>query len=308
MKINKVIIFGKLPPPVGGVTKSIQSLFNAFKSKDISVDFFNPKSILKKYDIAHINYIKRWKIIAAIIIGNFIANKTILTYHSLDFYPQDSYIDRMILKYLDGLIVLNETVKNRCLNISNNKTKIRLFTPILKEGINNSDDLIKNTFFEKNKFKKYMLLYAFDKVYKENKEVYGIKFILDLMDELDDEYVLILVDPKSGYKKDIDDLNLKERVIYINEIINFDNLLYHIDVYIRPTNFDGNSVATLEALSKNKFVIASDCVERQKGIITYINNNIDDFIEKLNSLKNLKTKQNIELTTVSEFIDFCNEI
>jgi hypothetical protein len=39
--INKVVLFGKTPPPIGGVTKSIENLLNALTIKNISVEIFS---------------------------------------------------------------------------------------------------------------------------------------------------------------------------------------------------------------------------------------------------------------------------
>ena len=38
--MKSVIIFGKLPPPTGGVTKSVKSLYVALKISNINVEIF----------------------------------------------------------------------------------------------------------------------------------------------------------------------------------------------------------------------------------------------------------------------------
>jgi len=94
--MKSVLIFGRTPPPVGGVTKSIENMINALKVRNIKFNLFSIATLIsiRKYDIAHIHYIKRWKILTAILLGKLLARKTILTYHGSDFYPNKAWIDR----------------------------------------------------------------------------------------------------------------------------------------------------------------------------------------------------------------------
>jgi len=298
------MIFGKLPPPVGGVTKSIENLSNALRKKKVNHKFFSFFNIFKRYDISHIHYLKRWKIIVALIIGKIISRKVILTYHSVNFYPNRSFIDRLILKVIDGIIVLNENVEKECLDCKIETKKIIRLTPIFLEGIVASKSTEK--LFNKETEKIYLLVYAYDKVFLEGLEVYGITFMLKVLEQLKEEYTLVIVDPKSGYEKEIISHSLKNRIIYINRVIDFASLLNSVDIYVRPTNFDGNSVAILEALSLDKPVLASDAVNRQKGIITYKNNDTKDFLNTIDLCKNYTSDANI--SSIDEYIKFLESI
>ena len=304
----KFLIFGTLPPPIGGVTKSVENLCNALKSKNVHINMYSSKSLLKRFDIAHIHYIKRWKILIAILIAKVISKKVILTYHGLDFYPDISFFDKTILKLLNGIIVLNSKVESRCLNTVNNQNKVTLLTPIFQEGFVKNTIFSNEIFFEREHDKKYLLLYAYDKVYLEGLEVYGGLFILNLLHKLPSEYILVFVDPQSGYKEDIEKNRFKDKIIYISKVINFESLLQSIDLYIRPTNYDGNSVAILEAIANNKKVLASDAVDRQRGIITYKNNSLDDFLNKLDFCLNEKVSEIATISSINEYLFFCKNI
>ncbi len=306
--MKSILIFGRTPPPIGGVTISVKNLINSLASKNITTKLFSWKILLdfKLYDIAHIHYHKRWKILIAIILGKTFCKKVILTYHGLDFYPDRSLLDKWILFLLDGIIVLNNSVYNICSNFS--KSSVKLLPPIFKEGI---IDEVKNkkVYFEKEKGCKYLLIYAFDKVYIEGKEVYGCSFILNILKQLPKNYILIFLDPKSGYQYDVENIN-ENKIIYINHYVDFMQLVSAVDLYIRPTNFDGNSVATLEALSAGIPVLASDVIERNNGIHLYQNNNADQCIEKIKYLIESKKLNNdeYELTSVEEYINYCIKI
>ena len=303
--MKSILIFGRIPPPVGGVTKSIENMIEALKIKNIKYDLFSVQIFksINRYDIAHIHYIKRWKILIAILLGKAFAKKNILTYHGSDFYPDKKILDKLLFNLLDGIIVLNKQVETSCNKLS--KNKVKLFTSLFHEGMVKSTTKVH--YFEKKEDKKYFLLYAYDKVFFEHKEVYGCSFILALLDKLPDNYVLVFVDPNKGYATDIDDV--AERLIYLDRTIDFIEVLSNVDAYIRPTNFDGNSVAILEAQSINIPVLASDIVDRGRGVATYKTNNVKDFIEKLILLVDNQLEFDKQsLTQIDEFEEFCDEL
>ena len=128
----KFLIFGTTPPPKGGVSISILNLIKALKSQNIEVELISISNIFKfkQFDIAHIHYSKRWKVLLAIIIGKTLAKKCIITKHGAEFYPQKVIWDKTILTLCDGMIALNSEVYKRCIN----KKYIIKLPPIFKEG------------------------------------------------------------------------------------------------------------------------------------------------------------------------------
>ena len=304
--MKSILIFGKIPPPFGGVTKSIENLVNALKVKNIKFDLFSLATLtsFKRYDIAHTHYIKRWKLLSALLLGKLFAKKNLLTYHGSDFYPDSVWIDKVVFKLFDGVIILNKQVEDRCKKLDSNK--IALFTPIFQEGVSNKI-LDKTALFEKKNDEKYILLYASGKTYFEKKEVYGCSFIFSLLDNFPKNYKLVFADPLAGYTDDIKKID--KEIIYFDKNIDFMKLLSNVDVYIRPTNFDGNSVSILEALSSGVPVLASDVVDRGVGVKTFKNNDKKDFIDKLKNIVNNKQESNqIYLTSINEFEIFCNKL
>ncbi len=304
--MESILIFGKVPPPVGGVTKSVENTITALKSKKIKIELFSINTLFSnyKFDIAHIHYSKKWKIFIAILLGKLYAKKNILTFHGSDFYPDKLWTDRLLFTLLDGIIVLNKNVQDRCEKFKHNKAI--LFTSIFQEGVLNKN-IKKTSFFDIKENEKYILLYAYDKVYFENKEVYGCSFIFSLIDKLPENYIVVFVDPNGGYKEDV--AKVSNKLIYLDRVVDFLEILSTVDIYIRPTNFDGNSVAILEALICNVPVLASNVVDRGIGIETYKNNNAKDFISKITYiLNNQQAKKKLHLTSIQEFEVYCNQL
>ena len=301
----KFLIFGTPPPPSGGVSISVKNLITALESINIHVELLSKSNLFQfqKFDIGHIHYSKKWKVLVAILLSKLWAKKTIVTKHGAEFYPKNIIWDRLILNLSDGIIVLNDEVYNRC---SEKKHLIKL-PPIFKEGVIRIQKKNKNYFIKEKEFK-YLLIYASGKVFIDNKEVYGLQFVLDLLNELNQNIKVIFLDPSGEYKEDIE-LSNSSKIIYIDEHINFSTLVSNIDLYIRPTTSDGNSVATLEALSVGTPVLASDIVERDDNSITYKTHDKKEFIEKVHTLLSQTHENNsFELKSIQEYINFSLKI
>lgn len=305
--MHSVLIFGKAPPPSGGVTKSVENILHAFKQRHIHTTLFSRAVLLsfRKYDIAHIHYLKRWKIIAALLLGKLFAKKNVLTYHGSDFYPDTQWLDACVYKLSDGVVVLNKLILKRCQQLDT--AKVVLLTPIFQEGLihKNSTAI---SYFKKDAGKKYILLYASRKDFFNTLEVYGCHFVFSLLNDLPKHYCLIFLDPNQSYEEDMKHMSM-EKIIYINRPVDFTNLLHSVDIYIRPTSRDGNSIAILEALSADIPVLASDVVDRGDGVAIYKHNDAKDFINKINAiLTAAQTSTKRRLSSIHEFEVFCDHL
>ena len=299
------LFFGKMPPPIGGVTISIKNLKIGLENFGhfVKIISFSDLLKIKRFDIGHIHSSRRYKVILSILLSKILCKKTIVTKHGANFHPQKNLMDRVILKISDGFIALNEQVFQRC---TNNKNSIKL-PPIFKEGIEKKEGIDSN-YFPKEKGYHYLLLYASKKEYINHQEVYGVHFTLQAIKNLPKNIKLILLDPTSEYKNDLKDYN-RNNIIYLNRYVDFKSLVSQIDIYIRPTTSDGNSLATLEALEEGTAVIASDIVERALGVICYKAGNERDFIDKINyTLKGKQENKKFELQSITLYTDFCNKI
>lgn len=297
--IKKVILFGKIPPPVGGVTRSVENLFNALKSKNIEVEIFSKQSLwkIKRFDIAHIHYSKSWKRFLGLILGKLLAKRVVFTLHG-NKYNSDVF-NALNAKLTEGVVFLNNTASSE---YKNNFKKSIILTSIFKEGM--AKQVKQSNIIDKKTKKIYLLVYAYDKVFQDGKDIYGIDFILNNLNKLDDQFVVIFVDPKSAYKNDIS--NSEENLIYLNYEVDFVSLLREVDIYIRPTSTDGNSVAVQEALMLEKKVVASDVVERGECVMVYQYNNFEDFAEKLNNV-NVNSKP-YEPDSIVKYLEYLEEL
>jgi hypothetical protein len=65
-------------------------------------------------------------------------------------------------------------------------------------------------------------------------------------------------------------------------IENMSNLLKDIEIYLRPTQSDGDSLLVRDALCAGCRVLASDVVPRPKGVITF--HDVDDCVLQLQAI------------------------
>ncbi|QKJ22282.1 glycosyltransferase family 1 protein [Poseidonibacter lekithochrous] len=298
MNVKKIVIFGKLPPPIGGVTRSIENLFRSLELKKIFVEIISKKNFFKRFDVAHVHYSKSWKRLIGLILGKIIAKKVIFTLHG-NKYNNDIY-NKINSKIADGVIFLNKNTYNKNHQKFTNSV---ILTSLFKEGLFIHKEGKK--LLIKDSSKVYVLVYAYTKVIQDNKDIYGMDFILNNVDKFDDNYVIVFIDPNSGYKNDIPS-NLNGKLIYLNYEVNFLSLLQEVDMYIRPTSTDGNSVAVQEALMLGKKVLASDVVDRGDSVITYKYNNSEDFFNKLK--KNCDSKIDYNPNSIDKYLEFLGKL
>lgn len=144
-----------------------------------------------------------------------------------------------------------------------------------------------------NNHKYNIAFYGHSFMINEGTDVYGFQTIIDIYSRLLETFsnnvglVLCLSDTHDVEKiqelreyaknKNVDDC------IYwqIGAINNIRTLWKSVDVYVRPTSTDGDSVAVREALDEGISVIASDVCDRPKGVVVYKYGNEDDLYAKL---------------------------
>ena len=139
-----------------------------------------------------------------------------------------------------------------------------------------------------SKFDYVLSGYAYRFSFFEGEDLYGTDLMIDLIDrltkkEINAVLVLLISMEETPYfgkiTQKINNLNLEQNILLIdiNKGVDAVALWQMSDIYLRPTNTDGNSISILEALSVGSSVVASDCVERPESCILFRNRDIEDF-------------------------------
>ncbi|WP_298445790.1 hypothetical protein [uncultured Ferrimonas sp.] len=254
---NTWLIFGKVPPPHGGVTISVLNLINSLKFHGYNVVLANFRSLctVKKYSVSHINYSKPLFRCLAVLLGRLFSKKVVFVVHGEKFDKSNLW-NIISLKFVNHVQVLNDTAFKQ---VSDDKAF--LCPPIFKEGM------------EKEKFKsngdeeRDILFYISSGNKKDIYSIYGVDYIAEIVDRIHHRFLITIIDV-SGEFRDTKQFRYSS-VKYIGEGVDFISKLACHKLYIRPTRTDGNSVAILESLVCGTPVLASDCVKRPDGVITY---------------------------------------
>ena len=313
--MSKIAIIGPYPPPFGGVSIHIKRLSELFKENNINYEIIDDSNICnsgienyknknykklildlifnkKEYDILHFNS-RNWKFIFFICFMNKIKSyKIILTLHSFreDVKKRNikSILIMYVLKRVNSIIAVSEEIKEKLLDLEIDENKIivlpAFIPPILEpEKIKN----IKKKYFDVSK---YTIIANASKIeFYNNEDLYGLDMCINMAnilkrDNYEFQFIFILseINDVDYYEKNISLIkqnNLEDIFKIVISKEEFSYFLDSADMFIRPTNTDGDSVSIRESLYLGKTTIASDVVNRPLGVYTFENRNIDSLID-----------------------------
>lgn len=177
MKGKKILYFGTLPPPVGGVSV-FNEKFTKYLKKNNNVIFFSFKSLFRFYDISFINYSITWKRFIAVLISFFICKKTVVVVHSSQF--KMGFFNFLTMLMCTKVL----TTSNKVVNDS-----------IMKHKFIKVERLLFREFFDgevlKNKISKdyyNILFYQFNNNKVDGEYIYGSDKMLGLLQSISKNY------------------------------------------------------------------------------------------------------------------------
>lgn len=277
---KSILIIGKTPPPIGGVTIHVKRLIDNLEVEKIKFRFISLTTvnllilpfILINQKLVHLHtssikvqdYISRFCEIFKI--------KCIITFHGdlNRFNKTDLDKIKKIINRIYIPIVLNEGSYNLASKINKETVLVSSFIPPVKSDKLSDKilDLIQSV------KKKYNMIYAtnaYGLTYdKDRNEIYGI---IDLISYFNKKQglALLISDPSGEYSNFINtnDIFLNENIFVINELHSFYELLKFADASIRNTSTDGDSISLKESLYLKKITFATDVVSRPPGTYVY---------------------------------------
>ncbi len=301
--MKPILIIGKTPPPIGGVTIYVERLLSLAKRNKLEYAFydlnkFNLPSFIKSIRCArnaHLNTSSSYLRLLFTILCKLFATNSIITIHGNlgRFGLVKNICDQISISLADYPIVINADSYKKAIKL-NKKTKlISAFIPSFTEKklpmhINDAiNEIIKRTdlTFCTNAYKR-----SFD---KNNNEIYGIQFLISFFSNRPN-LGLIIADPSSSYKNIYN--NLPNNIYIIGEPVSFIEILKLSDCFIRNSSTDGDSLSIHEALQYHTPVIASDIVDRPSEVLLMKYSDqysLEDNLKYIHK-KSVSTKKNIE--------------
>jgi glycosyltransferase involved in cell wall biosynthesis len=285
-----LLIIGKVPPPIGGVTIHVQRLYSKLKKISYPFVFFSLSikniliilRVILSVKIVHLHSSNPYIRFILALYCRLLSKKILITYHGNigRFSIYKNQIDNLSIRLAFVPIALNQGSYMISRSINKNTRLISAFIPPDINELYDSVETEKKIYeFSKN----YKLLFftnAFNVSFdSRGKETYGISQLVNIFFQLPDKG-LIFSDPSGNYKKYLETKfsSLPDNLLILNYNHDFITVIRHASVMIRATTTDGDSLSVREALFLGKRVIASDCVSRPNGVILYKTGNQDDLM------------------------------
>lgn len=272
--MSNILILGKVPPPIGGVTVHVSRLIDGLSEQNFKKFEFCDLKKLSSYHILlkifqyryiHLHISNPYFQLLLAIFCKMTFKKLLLTYHgNWGRYGYSKNFAVNLSAWLTYIpIVQNEESLIKAKWWNRNTVLISTFIgsrkikPLRKEL---SDKLL----LIKKSCSMLFCTNAWNLTFdKKGKEIYGI---LDIILKIENTpgAGLVISDPSGNYQPYAERHypEITANIIFISENHDFRNLLALSDAFIRNTTTDGVSLSIHEAIQENVVVFASDVVRR----------------------------------------------
>jgi len=240
-----------------------------------------------------------WKIPAFFFyLSKIKGAKFILTYHSLrysasDFSPLGRKMIRTILKSASHCIATNSEIEGGLISLGAKAKRISVIPAFLPPVKNNQEitEIPQEVWNFIDSHTPVISANAFRIGISYGQDRYGVDMCIELCASLKSTY------PQIGFVFCIPDIGdydyfseLKRRVVekeiegnflFQTKPCQFYPILMKSDVFVRPTNTDGDAISLREALFFRTPSVASDVVPRPEGTVLFTNRDTEDFIARV---------------------------
>lgn len=271
-----LLIIGKIPPPIGGVSIHTARLLDLCKKEKIDFSFYNLHKFnivsflksIKKSKNSHLHANNPLLLLSYALVCRILNSKSIITIHG-NIQSHNSFlsfIEKCAVKLCNIPIVLNENSFIKAKKINSKTRIISSFIPPINEEKLSSIYLNKILLFKKEEelFCTNAYDYNFD---KNGNETYGILFLISYFNKFPKKN-LVISDPSGNYFSHTKKNNIlvNKNIMFLIGNHSFFEILKISNFFIRNTSTDGDSLSIKEALYLGLPVIATDCVSRPKGV------------------------------------------
>lgn len=292
MKNSKLLVIGKCPLPIGGVTIYVKRLCDWLKYSNIKYEYYDLKkfnffsfySAIFRNEYAHLNSSSPTLRLLFSVICMLSRTKALITYHgNIGRYGFiKNRFDALSIRFAFMPMVLNQG----SLNIARHYNHKTILTSAYISELNlDYSSLSENTLKSINRLKQCYKLVACTNASnlsydKDGIEIYGISYLVSYFKT--SGYALIISDPSGHYRKRFK--TMYDNILFIDYPHMFIEVLKLSDCFIRYTSTDGDSISIHEAMDCNIPVIATDVVSRPEGVLLVKFEDESDLQSKLNQI------------------------
>jgi len=228
----------------------------------------------------------------------FQKKEIMITYHSwrkeiCSMNSLEKLLMRSVSTFVECFIAVGPHIKKKLINLGINPKNIEVIpafiTPSVKEeDIKEIPDDIWSFIDSHNPI---ISANAFKICFHNNQDLYGLDMCIDLSTTLKKDYPqlgFIFCLPAIGdyeyfnkMKQKIKEKGIEANFLFQTKPCQMYPLIMKSNVFVRPTNTDGDSVSLRESLHFNVPALASDVCLRPEGTILFRNRDIKDFAAKM---------------------------
>ncbi len=244
-----------------------------------------------------------WRVRSAVGLMTLLGKKTLISVGGQrlsDDLARGNWLRKKIiafsLRHYSYVITHNPVIRRRCLSLGVKAERLEIiygFIPprVKEEEIKSIPEEVWDFVDSHNPV---ISVNAFKIVFYKNQDLYGIDLCVDLCANLKSAYPgigFVFCLPNTGdadyfqkMKQRIIDKGIEGNFRFVTGSHQFYPILMKSQVFLRPTNTDGDATSLREALFIKVPSVASDVFPRPEGTILFRNREIDDFTSKVKDL------------------------
>jgi len=304
MDKNKILILGKIPPPIGGVTIHTSRLLESLQEKNYTRFHFldlSKTSILKiltsliSFPVTHLHTSHVYFQLLAAVLCFVTRKKLIITYHgNLGRYKSfKNWVVNASCRLCFTPIVQNQASMQSATRLNHGALLLSAFLPA-KVSSHLDPAILEILISCKHKYPYVFCTNACNLTFdKTGNETYGILALINQFQAMP-QAALIVSDPSGKYIHFTEkQMTLPDNIVFISYPHNFSDLLQHTDAFIRNTTTDGDSISIHEALANRISVFATNSIPRPSGCVLYSDISKIDFVSELQHKKQENQKLSV---------------
>ncbi len=341
----KIALVGIYPPPYGGRSIHIKRLNKRFEKDGVTCTVYENSGVFKKEnnviimksmstwlidqllhgieDVIHCHNYSPKSLILFSLLSILKDKKIIFTLHSFryslkDFDLWSKFAFWLATRVRVYFIAVSPEIKEKIVSLGVKSEYVEVIPAFIPPALDEMDvswlpESLQNI---RKKYKFLITANAFRISFYNDYDLYGIDLSIELMKRLVDngyrDIGFIYVIPDIGdyeyfekMKKLIEKYDLKKYFHFHTEPVAYPAVINLCDMFIRPTNTDGDALSIREALTLKKPTITSDVCKRPEGTILFEKRSVDslyfktiqvieNYDEEKKRIENIKFEDNAE--------------
>jgi glycosyltransferase involved in cell wall biosynthesis len=316
----KVALIGVYPPPYGGISVHIQRLLTGCRENDMHCSVFDHSRDVKKaegvfslrsprgwfrflfygYDVVHTHVSgKAWLVPAVFFfLAKIKGAEYVLSYHSLrvtgkEFGIMGRRLMKMVLKSSSHCIAISGDIKDKLIAMGARPDRISVINAFLPPAVKEEEiaKMPRETRDFMAAHEPVISANAYALVKYRGEDLYGADMCIGLCAALKNDcpglgLVFCLPRPGdpayfAGLQRRVSVEHLEQNFLFQTSPSPFYPVLMKSDIFVRPTNTDGDAVSLREALYLKIPSVASDVCPRPAGTVLFKSRDLADFIARV---------------------------